>query len=51
MMELFAKIIFLSYFVEKVFFNLMFKLFKLVQRFTSFGKLFQTDGAKKEIQC
>ena len=36
-------VIFLPYFVEKVF-------LKLVQRFSSFGKLFQTDGAKKEIQ-
>ena len=26
-------------------------VFKLVQSFPSFGKLFQTDGAKKEIQC
>ena len=25
-------------------------IFKLEQRFTSFGKFFQTDGAKKEIQ-
>ena len=26
-------------------------VFKLLQRFSSFGKLFKTDGAKKEIQC
>ena len=40
--------------MHEVFRNFMFKIlcfmFKLVQLFSSFGKLFQTDGAKKEIQ-
>ena len=43
-------VIFLSHFVESVL-NFRFKrILNLVQRFNSFGKLFLTDGAKKEIQ-
>ena len=45
-------VIFLSYFVEREYsLTLCLKVFTLVQRSTSFGKLFQTDGAKKEMQC
>ena len=45
-------VIIMSYFVEKVFLNFIFlNAFLFVQRFSSFGKLFQTDRAKNEIQC
>ena len=44
-------IIVLSYFVEKVFLNFILKVLKLMQSFSSFGKLFQTDRVKKEMQC
>ena len=39
-------VIFLSHFVEKVLLNFMFKH----KCSSSFDKLFETDGAKKEIQ-
>ena len=44
-------IIVLSYFVEKVFLNFILKVLKLMQSFSSFGKLLQTDSFKKEMQC